>query len=454
MTREQLDILNEIKVKMYYDPKKTLSEQETRFTRDFERGEMEKLSPEASQTKAEETGYPIPGHTSYYTPCVGNPDGGRCVMYFPLNISKIQKNTITTPEMFKRPEAFQNIPDTIQILEKILPPGTIREFRIGEDYYTLTVAIDRSNPNQVKLVFNGYKNQDGEKYVSPNPEDYKSSWEKFLDDFGGLFQLIGSVVVLVLIGSLTSGLGLSLGFRIALEILGELLINIPVAAYEYKKGESSQAQLSLLFSLLPLLNMEIWGKSITKEMFQSISQKLAQSEIKSGDDLAKFYNTLTEEEKYAFSRVMQQQPDRLKKIVEEGTKKILDEGLRNKEIIQKVLLKHQNWWKDLGVQGGLVFMVMTVKSLMPNRDLSQQEIERMERFAADIEEQLNRDEQRILQQRMMKDENFAREVVEIALLPQGKEYDDFFVELGKSLRIDSVNNTSDSTEVSQTEDIK
>jgi hypothetical protein len=314
--------------------------------------------------------------------------------------------------------------------------------------------LDRSNPNQAKLVFNGYKNQDGEKYVSPNPEDYKSSWEKFLDDFGGLFQLIGSVVVLVLIGSLTSGLGLSLGFRIALEILGELLINIPVAAYEYKKGESSQAQLSLLFSLLPLLNMEIWGKSITKEMFQNISQKLAQSEIKSGDDLAKFYNTLTEEEKYAFSRVMQQQPDRLKKIVQEGTKKILDEGLRNKEIIQKVLLKHQNWWKDLGVQGGLVFMIMTVKSLMPNRDLSQQEIERMERFAADIEGQLNRDEQRILQQRMMKDENFAQEVVEGALLPQGEEYDTFFDELVKSLRLNSLGNTSDTSGVGQIEDIK
>jgi hypothetical protein len=200
--------------------------------------------------------------------------------------------------------------------------------------------------------------------------------------------------------------------------------------------------------------MEIWGKSITKEMFQSISQKLAQSEIKSGDDLAKFYNTLTEEEKYAFSRVMQQQPDRLKKIVEEGTKKILDEGLRNKEIIQKVLLKHQNWWKDLGVQGGLVFMIMTVKSLMPNRDLSQQEIERMERFAADIEGQLNRDEQRILQQRMMKDENFAQEVVEGALLPQGEEYDTFFDELVKSLRLNSLGNTSDTSGVGQIEDIK
>lgn len=37
MTQEQLDILNEIRVKMFYDPQKTLTEQETRFTRDLDR---------------------------------------------------------------------------------------------------------------------------------------------------------------------------------------------------------------------------------------------------------------------------------------------------------------------------------------------------------------------------------------------------------------------------------
>ena len=77
-----------------------------------------------------------------------------------------------------------------------------------------------------------------------------------------------------------------------------------------------------------------------------------------------------------------------------------------------------------------------------------------ERFAADIEGQLNRDEQRILQQRMMKDENFAQEVVEGALLPQGEEYDTFFDELVKSLRLNSLGNTSDTSGVGQIEDIK
>jgi hypothetical protein len=37
MTQEQLDILNEVRVKMFYDPKKTLAEQETRLTRDLDR---------------------------------------------------------------------------------------------------------------------------------------------------------------------------------------------------------------------------------------------------------------------------------------------------------------------------------------------------------------------------------------------------------------------------------
>lgn len=37
MNQKQQEILNEIRVKMFYDPRKTLSEQETRFTRDLDK---------------------------------------------------------------------------------------------------------------------------------------------------------------------------------------------------------------------------------------------------------------------------------------------------------------------------------------------------------------------------------------------------------------------------------
>jgi hypothetical protein len=37
MNQKQLELLNEIKVKMFYDPQKTLTEQETRFTKDLDR---------------------------------------------------------------------------------------------------------------------------------------------------------------------------------------------------------------------------------------------------------------------------------------------------------------------------------------------------------------------------------------------------------------------------------
>lgn len=37
MNQKQLEILNEIRVKMFYDPRRTLSEQETRFTRDLDK---------------------------------------------------------------------------------------------------------------------------------------------------------------------------------------------------------------------------------------------------------------------------------------------------------------------------------------------------------------------------------------------------------------------------------
>jgi hypothetical protein len=74
MTQEQLDILNEVRVKMFYDPKKTLAEQETRFTRDLDRTFS---TPETAQQYLEDIGkykheiIQIAAIGSFFIPVVG-----------------------------------------------------------------------------------------------------------------------------------------------------------------------------------------------------------------------------------------------------------------------------------------------------------------------------------------------------------------------------------------------
>jgi hypothetical protein len=74
MTQEQLDILNEVRVKMFYNPKKTLAEQETRLTRDLDRTFS---TPETAQQYLEDIGkykheiIQIAAIGSFFIPIVG-----------------------------------------------------------------------------------------------------------------------------------------------------------------------------------------------------------------------------------------------------------------------------------------------------------------------------------------------------------------------------------------------
>jgi hypothetical protein len=436
MNQTQLDILNEIKVKMFYDPRKTLSEQSVVGAPDggvigTREPSKKPVEPENPIEKAFENVeiFPIPGYTTYIIPKINDANGGIAYYYFPLETTEIQKFTFPVCEDFKNGEEFCKRYSVKQPqLAKLLPAGSIRDFRIGDDYYVATIGY---NLTKNQLIFAGFKNQDGDAYISPNPEDFKSEWQKFLDEYGTIYQIVGSILVVLVAEFFSAGLATPVAWRIALEILGELVVNIPVALYDYRKGNTISGNLSLLFALLPF--MDIKGlQGVSKELAENISKKLAQREIKNVDDLGNFYEALPDPEKYVFYQVMKQDPSVFKKQYKEGISKLFSQAVSDKKIVQKLLLKDQTWWKNLGIQGSVVFFIMVAKEVIA-REFTELEIERMAKFYLDLKKQLDDDKKRLLDEKIREDKQFATKLVTGALLPEGEKKDLFMEEMIESL---------------------
>lgn len=382
MNEKQLELLNEIKVKMFYDPRKTLSEQSVVGAPDAGVTNSSKPSVDVEKSLGKEWEdteiYPIPGYKPFVIPKINNPEGGYGYMYLPEE----SENTISyirfvTCEDFQKGEEFCNRHSiNTENLQKIYPSGAIESFEISTKKYIATIGWDP----QRGLVFLGYRVRGtSDYYVSPNPEDFKTDWEKWFDKYGTAFQIVGSVVALAAISYFTGGMALPVAYRLGLEILVEAAINIPVALYEYKKGNEASGNLSLMFTLLPLIQLPAL-KGISKETLESISQKLSQATIESGSDVANFYDeVLTETEKYAFSRVMKQDPYYLKKILDKEVYNLIKLKSTDKNFLKKILFKDQNWWKELGLQFPAAIALVLSKNLF-GEDASEVEKQKLESF--------------------------------------------------------------------------
>lgn len=381
MNDKQLELLNEIKVKMFYDPKKTLSEQSVVGAP--RAGVTKPSTPTVDVKKSlgkewEDTEiYPIPGYKPFVIPKINNPEGGYGYMYLPEESEDtISYIRFVTCEDFQKGEFCNRYSINTEYLQKIYPPGAIKSFEISTKKYIATIGWDP----QRGLVFLGYRVRGtSDYYVSPNPEDFKTDWEKWFDKYGTVFQIVGSVVALAAISYFTGGMALPVAYRLGLEILVEAAINIPVALYEYKKGNEASGNLSLMFSLLPLIQLPPL-KGISKETLESISQKLSQTTIESGSDVAKFYDeALTETEKYAFSRVMKQDPYYLKKMLDKEVYNLIKLKSADKNFLKKILFKNQNWWKELGLQFPAAIALVLSKNVF-GEDASEVEKQKLEKF--------------------------------------------------------------------------
>lgn len=456
MKKGQLDILNEIRVKMFYDTSKTLREnfetqiKEQNLLGGDTRIEEPGIDPDPLKTAMEEAKpFPIAGYITYWRPSYTSP--GYAVGYFPVSTTNIKKflpfgvtcedfgNGKWCPWNSETEEDKRGVYNINEKLEALLPAGTIKQFTWNGKTYVAAVERDGGTMKFVGYTESGSGLQKW--YNEPNPDDYKTSFEKFLDEWQMTYQIIASIVVIVAIEYFTAGLGTPLAWRLALEILGEVLVNLPVAMYEYKKGNTAQSGLEMLFALLPLINSSsIKALGVPKEVLErggDIAQKMSKTSIKNSQDLVDFYKTLDGPEQYLFSRVMRQNPEVLAKDAAESLKVILKTGAKNPDIMKPILFKHKLWWRQLGAQGVAAFAITVFKSLLFT-DFSEDEIQRMNVFMMDMTDEMNEFELELVQDALLNADTVTLQKVADAMLhPQDKDSIAFLNEFFGALDIPS-----------------
>lgn len=162
------------------------------------------------------------------------------------------------------------------------------------------------------FTFNGYSNSSdrvstdgcGTFYSSPVRKDDRSTYDYVIDEWGVWIQISVAVATAIL----TDGLSLSL----TPEILTELGLAGLVANREFEKGENVSAVTSIIFGLLPFLKLTKYMRSgISDEVYDGLKNKLLKYNLtnkNTASQYQKFYKSLTEEEKIAFTQILEQDP--------------------------------------------------------------------------------------------------------------------------------------------------
>ena len=417
------DILKDILLKMSYDVAKTLSENIKEQVDGTDVMNLvvpgsgtaikvgQDILPDNSQKERKGnvqggTIYPIPDYTTYYIPPIMDfKSGGKTYMYFPSSSQMKFWDRMALPEDFKRSGEFneyvkknnesENTKPTMDYLTaenlaKVFSVGDVRSFVSGLDGLEYHSWIRMGTQTDYHWYFTGYFTGDGKPYMQPDPEDYKTWWEKFVEEWGTVFQVVASIVAAIAIGYFTGGLGMSLAWRIGLEILAELAINIPVSIAERSLGDDAAANLSIAFSFLPLLNAGTlralgWMKSVPKEVAEELSKDLATKSIKTGEDLARYYDSLPVDgpKRYVFSQMLKQQPEAFESAVRNTVSDAMSDGTFKTGVLERLLWKDRDWWKDAGMQMGAGLTLVIAKSLTTNT-YSEEQYQRMNLLLMEI----------------------------------------------------------------------
>jgi hypothetical protein len=376
------EALNRVLLMMKYDNKKTLTENKGVIL-------LEQDSKSFEQGKTDV--YPIPGYIAYTTPTPNTTKGGRSYMYFPDDANMVFWK-LAVPENFptnrieekKLGKKLGRPILTIEHLRKILPTGTVRQFKTKDGELFLGNIVSSEETNGL-FVFGGYFSEKTNKpYVSPDPEKFKNWFEKQADKVSVWSQVIASIVVSIIVSYFTMGMGMSLAMRIFWEVMAEGVINAPFIYRDIKREDNWQAGLSIVFCLLPYMDAKLLskigplGKFGQPEMTaaKELAEELATS-TNQGMTVFDFYNSLPEDgvKRYLFSRVIQQSPELLEENVKIAVKQFLNDKTSKKALV-KIMAKDKNWWKSAGMQFSTA-LVLAISVGLTTDTFNESEIKRL-----------------------------------------------------------------------------
>jgi len=202
----------------------------------------------------------------------------------------------------KHPNSYTKESDKKELIDTIFsitPIGTVQAFNVmGVDYHSTY-----TNDNGI-WKFAGYKNDNNTYYESPKCVDVRTSYQKFVDDWGFALQ-IAAALGTALLGGLTGGAA----WVFYLELATEMGLGTMTGLREIEKGENVSAALSFITGVLPFAKFSKYFRGVSKADFTSLSEKLKNSRLTSTSsetELMDFYNTLNEGEQKVMTQLLSQ----------------------------------------------------------------------------------------------------------------------------------------------------
>lgn len=435
------DILNDILLKMKYDPSKTLSEQ----LGGSSLGDLSSLPKSSNSSYKKPEDELIAWRKNYPNQCkhkdkalmpepVGNlsqreslikgyclysaPNGG---VWVPAasdvsfhDMGSLSNDIDTKIEERDKGDGFfsgMTDQDIQKVIMSLLPVGTIWSFNVGEN--TVTNLLGRPStaslgrlPEVNDFYYKGlfyYPPVNGvsEPYIQPKREDTRSDWDYFVDEYGFWAQ-IGAAVLFAAVSIATGGAG---GIMLlAAEIAVEGALGVMIAQREFEKGNDAAAWFELAFSLTPWLKTSKFLKGVSKVQVDEIVKKMKNANLPleaTPDEIMTFYRSLNDTEKEIFSKMLKDMTDEVTEAqMKEALGKAAVENLYKTVKANPDIVKNVEWWKKVVakegmVNGAIIISQVTYESIF-GEPLSEEEKERIkgvyniipERLESDLAEQI------------------------------------------------------------------
>lgn len=269
----------------------------------------------------------------------------------------------------------------VKNITEILPVDSVSSFYIGDNrYYTI---IEREKPGG-KWLFKGYfREGDRQPYSQPNWVDIRTNYQKFVDQYGLAIQITAALGTAIA-GAMTGGALWVLYSEIVLEgVLGTM-----VGLRELERGENVSAAMSFITGFLPLLKTVDLFRGISSPTLKGLSKKFAEAGLTSSSSVAdyvRFYDKLSDPEKYALNKILTQDEisfnkvlnklkqlgDELPKLFEQGFLNMIKE---NPNLLKSVSFFDKLWARELSANA-FVLLASLITNVVWGKQLNAKDME-------------------------------------------------------------------------------
>jgi len=282
----------------------------------------------------------------------------------------------------------------IQNFSNIFPLGTVFYFNVGESIYTTRISLNSTTGLWEFKYF--YRTSDGKPYEPPIWVDNRTSYQKFVDEYGFAIQITAAVATAIA-GALTGGAAWVLYAEIALE--GGL--GLAVGLRDMEKGENVSAALSFITGILPMLKLSKVFTGIPEKEFIELSNELKNAGLTATSDVSKyveFYNGLSPNKQKIMSKLLKQDDyfksqllkslgDELPKIVNNGLEKMVKE---NPKLLQSIPFFERLWVREIG-SNSIFITILTLINVVYGDVLNDKDVERLKGVYSSVPESLKKE---------------------------------------------------------------